>query len=108
MSSNIVDLARERRIAALLHGIAARCAANPALADRTAAFLSEELESMQQRQPTSVRLPEPLIERLDALAAKLNADPERGMERVFKRSDAFRLALIRGIEAMEAELSERP
>lgn len=61
---------------------------------------------MQQRTPVSIRLPDPLVARLDALAAKLNADPQKGLERVFKRSDALRLALIRGIEAMEAELSD--
>lgn len=106
--SNIVDLARERRITALLHGIAARCVDDPDLADRTAAFLSEELKPMQQRHPISIRLPEPLVERLDVLAERLNADPKRSLERNFKRSDAFRLALIRGIEAMEAELPQRP
>ena len=104
--NNIVDLEKERRITTLINGIAERCANNPALAMRTHAMLRGEIPAMTRPAPLSIRLPEPLIERLDALTVKLNKDPQRNLERVFKRTDTLREALIRGIRELETDLGE--
>ena len=104
--SNIVDLDRERRIQALLGNITAKCDANPALATRTRAMLHGELPAMiEQPNPLSIRLPAPLIARLDDLTAQINASP-RALERRFKRTDTLREALVRGIKVIEAELEK--
>lgn len=103
--NNLVDLDKERRINGLINRLNAKLSANPDLNQRTLAMLNGEIPIVRQPLPTSLRLPEPLIERLDRLAEQLNADPQRGLERRFKRSDALREALIRGISELEADLS---
>ena len=80
--NNIIDLAKERRIQAIIDSIAAKCNANPALATRTNAMLHGELPAMiEQPNPLSIRLPAPLINRLDDLTDKINASP-RALEPV--------------------------
>jgi len=57
--------------------------------------------------PTSIRIPEPLLDRARDLAKVLNEDPEIVM--VHGRvtlSTALRLALLRGLVALEAEHAE--
>ena len=104
--SNVIDLAKERRIQALLNSIAAKCNADPALAARTHAMLHGDLPAMsEQPTPLSIRLPPPLIARLDELTAKINASP-RALERRFKRTDTLREALVRGIQVIEAKLAK--
>lgn len=104
--NNVIDLAKERRIQAIIDSIAAKCNADPALAARTHAMLHGELPTMsEQPNPLSIRLPAPLINRLDDLTAKINASP-RALERRFKRTDTLREALVRGIQVIEAELAK--
>ena len=103
--TNIVDLDRERRITALINSIAAKCESNPALANRTHAMLHGELPMIEQPNPLSIRLPAPLINRLDDLTARINASP-RALERRFKRTDTLREALVRGIKVIETELAK--
>ena len=104
--SNVIDLAKERRIQGLVNSIAAKCDANPALAIRTHAMLNGELPAMiEHPNPLSIRLPAPLIDRLDDLTAKINDSP-RAIERRFKRTDTLREALVRGIKVIEAELAK--
>ena len=104
--NNIIDLAKERRIQAIIDSIAAKCNANPALATRTKAMLHGELPAMiEQPNPLSIRLPAPLINRLDDLTDKINAS-SRALERRFKRTDTLREALVRGIKVIEAELEK--
>ena len=104
--NNIIDLAKERRIQAIIDSIAAKCNANPALATRTKAMLHGELPAMiEQPNPLSIRLPAPLINRLDDLTDKINASP-RALKRRFKRTDTLREALVRGIKVIEAELEK--
>ena len=104
--TNIVDLDRERRITALINSIAAKCESNPALAIRTKTMLHGELPTMiEQPNPLSIRLPAPLIARLDDLTAQINASP-RALERRFKRADTLREALVRGIKVIEAEIEK--
>lgn len=103
--TNIVDLDKERRIQALINRIAAKSERNLEHGARTNAMLNGKLPTMNEL-PTSIRIPEPLIRRLDALADRFNADPVRGLERRFKRSDAVREALIRGIAEIENDLQK--
>ena len=105
--TNIVDLDKERRIQALINAIAAKSKRNPDHGARTMAMLNGELPTMAVKElPTSVRIPEPLILRLDALADRFNSDPVRRLERRFKRSDAVREVLIRGIVELEKDLEK--
>ena len=85
--NNVIDLAKERRIAALINSIAAKSERNPEHGVRTNAMLNGKLPPMNEL-PTSIRIPEPLIRRLDVLADRFNSDPVRSLERRFKRSDA--------------------
>ena len=101
---NVVDLAQERQIQAVINRLADKLADNPALEQRTLAMLNGELAVTRQPLPTSIRIPEPLIDRLDRLAELMNADPVRGLERRHKRADALREALIRGINELELDL----
>ena len=103
--SNVIDLDRERRIQTLLNNIAAKCSTNPALATRTHAMLHGEIPMSEQPTPLSIRLPAPLINRLDELTAKINASP-RALERRFKRTDTLRECVVRGIKVIEAELAK--
>jgi predicted DNA-binding protein len=103
--NNLVDLAKERRINGLIGRLNAKMGVNPDFDQRTWAMLNGELPMVRQPLPTSLRLPEPLIERLDRLAEQMNADPQRGLERRHKRSDALREALIRGISELESDLT---
>jgi hypothetical protein len=50
----------------------------------------------------SIRLPEAWLERAEKLSRKLKDDPAHGVSRV-SRAYVLRLALLRGIEALEAE-----
>ena len=104
--NNVVDLAKERRITALINSIAAKCGNSPALATRTHAMLHGELPTMiEQPNPLSIRLPAPLIRRLDDLTAKINASP-RALERRYKRTDTLRECVVRGIKEIEKELEK--
>lgn len=103
--SNVIDLDRERRIQALINSIAAKCSTNPALATRTHAMLHGELPMIEQPNPLSIRLPAPLINRLDELTAKINASP-RALERRFKRTDTLRECVVRGIKEIEKEIEK--
>ena len=51
---------------------------------------------------TSLRLPKPLLDRAEALVAKLKKKPEFAVQRI-TRSTVIRLALMRGLDALEAE-----
>lgn len=106
-----VDLARAR---AAEERIAARVAANPALAARTSAMLAGELpcpdlEDPMPRagqHPFNVRLPATIIARLDALIPAAHTAPELVTTGRITRSDVIRVALVRGLAQLEAELAD--
>ena len=103
--NNVIDIDRERRIQALINNIAAKCERNPALATRTQAMLKGELHMIEQPNPLSIRLPAPLIAKLDELTAKINASP-RALERRYKRTDTLRECVVRGIKEIEKEIEK--
>ena len=53
--------------------------------------------------PLTVRVPESLVARIDALVPLLGDAPELATAANVTRSDALRLCVLRGLEALEAE-----
>ena len=51
----------------------------------------------------TVRVPQALVDRLDALVPLLADVPELATKANVTRSDALRLCVLRGLEALEAE-----
>ena len=103
-----VDLARVRAALARLDALVASGALDP---DRTARWMAGDLEegppmTTSDDVPTSVRLPRALLDRAEALAPKLERNPEiRAMvsPRGVSRSIVLRLAVERGIAALEGD-----
>lgn len=62
---------------------------------------------MTDETPVSVRLPPKLLKRADALAAKLQKDPEVRMLGRVSRSAVLRLAVLKGLQVLEAEYSSK-
>jgi hypothetical protein len=106
----VVDIARERRIAAALAELRALVDGGAVSPDRTRAMLAQELEarpvSTDPDVSTSLRLPGSLLTRADALAAVLPGPPGSKLT----RSGVIRAALERGLSGLEgdAERAARP
>jgi len=102
----VVDLARERRIKATIEKLKDHLARNPRLAERTADMLAGELpcpdleEPMPNDAALSMRLPQALLDRVDALVPVLSARPEFALWEI-NRAQVIRLALAEGLDAME-------
>ncbi len=58
---------------------------------------------MSSQVKVSFRIATSLVERLDALAEKLAQDATIAPTGKFKRSDAIRAAVVRGLEVLEKE-----
>lgn len=88
---------------------------HPEVRKRTAAFLAgdpteadldalcTQEENMPVYAPLTVRVPESLVDRIDALVPLLGDAPELATAANVTRSDALRLCVLRGLEALEAE-----
>ncbi len=107
-----VDLARERRIRAALDELRALLDADPALAERTRAMLAgelpcpdlEEKETMPNDAAINLRVPKDVLSRADALMPALAQDPMlQAAGRGVSRSVVLRLAVLRGLDSLEAE-----
>lgn len=61
---------------------------------------------MASLHPTSVRLTPAMLERVDDLLPELAGMPELATPARVPRSDALRLCLLRGLEALEEETRE--
>lgn len=112
-----IDLARVRAAEERLDALLAD--AGPRLRERTAAMLAgelpcpdldeEEVRPMRQGQtPVNVRLPATMIARLDALVPTVGAASELATVVTVTRSDVLRLAILRGLEQLEAEYAGHP
>jgi len=105
-----VDLDRERRIRRILAELRRRIEGNPRLAERTAAMLRGDLRAPGLEEPrmngaeeqVSIRVPGGTLARAEALVPVLNDAPEFRVLRCTK-SAILRLAILRGLEALEAE-----
>lgn len=110
MDGKVTDLAAVRASLARLDGIARDHPellgpADPESADRWEALLRDLEEQMPDpNKLTAFRLPESLLHRLDDLAAALEAS-QPGLK--VTRADAARIAMLRGLEALEADLAAR-
>lgn len=108
------DLARERRIRRAFATLKDALARNPELARRTRAALAGRLPAPDLEKPTmsnekqvTIRLPTALLDRAENLARKLAADPAHSTAFRVTRAAALRMALHRGIEALEADLTAK-
>ena len=80
---------------------AALLAGDPTTGDLDA--LQPQEESMATQAPLTVRVPQALVDRLDALVPLLADAPELATQANVTRSDVLRLCVLRGLEALEAE-----
>lgn len=97
----ILDLARERRIRANLAELRRLLNENPERAQRFAAWLAEQEEKMNEKTVT-LRLPEELLDEARALVPIIGAAGDLAATRV-TLSTVIRLALIRGLAALQEE-----
>lgn len=107
--SSPVDLGRERRVRGALAEIGERVAKAPRLGERTRAMLAGELscpgleERMGNEQQISLRLPADFLERAESLVAAIASVPDFAAIGEVNRSKVLRLAITRGLEALEAQ-----
>ena len=114
MAEKPIDLARKRRIRALYKELKDLVDADPSLRERTEAILNGELScaeleedimgekrSRMMESQISLRLPKSLLERLEALVPHLEGDPSMGAWGKPTRSVMIRMAIMKGIEALE-------
>jgi len=88
-------------------------AEHPEVRERTAALFAGDPttgdldalqeESMATQAPLTVRVPQALVDRIDALVPLLADAPELATAANVTRADALRLCVLRGLEALEAE-----
>jgi len=109
-----IDLARERRIRTNLAKLKEMLAKDPELARRTHAALAGRIPApdlegitMTNEEQVSIRLQKGFLERVEKLARKLAKDPTHSMPYRATRASTLRLALLRGVEALEADLAEK-
>lgn len=90
-------------------------AEHPEVRERTAAFFAgdpdaQTLADLQEGThvasytPLNVRLTTTMVERLDALLPELANSPELATVQKVTRSDALRLCVLRGLDALEREV----
>jgi hypothetical protein len=104
-----VDLDRERRIRRALDGLLELLDGNPRLAERTAAVLRGKLDVPDLEEPTmtnetqvTIRVRDDVPSRADELVARMKDGPLVAPW-CMTRSAVMQLALLRGIEMLEAE-----
>jgi hypothetical protein len=66
-----------------------------------------EEPTMSNEEPVSIRLPTALLDRAERLAKKLAADPTHSSVFRVTRAAALRMALLRGVEALEEDLAKK-
>jgi len=110
MMVRLVNLGRERRIRGNLAELHALLADNATLADRTQRLMAGELpcpgleeENMTERELQSARIPANLMARANALVPVLEGVPELAAFGRVTKSAVIRLALFKGLQALEDE-----
>lgn len=100
---------REQRITERIRLLRGALAANPKLAERTRQLLAHEIPAptledatMDNEEQIALRLPADALERAEALVPKLAKLPALAAVRV-TRSAVLRMAILRGLDALEAE-----
>ena len=108
------DLARERRIRALLGALRRSLREHPGGDERLAEALDgtlacpdrEDDKMVGNEKQTAIRMPEELVARIDALVEKMGSAPEFAAYRP-TRSAVMRIALARGVEQLEEQYSKK-
>ena len=106
----VVNLARERRIRRNMAELADLLSNNPALAERAMGALQgqfdcnglEDDDMGKHDAEAMIRMPKEWLERAEALVPAVEKDPAHVLARV-TRAYILRLAILRGLEALEAE-----
>jgi hypothetical protein len=108
------DLVRERRIRATLRSLKEALDRDPELARRTHAALTGRLaapdleeQTMSNEDQVTIRLPKGFLERAERVAKKLAADPAHSTPFRVSRAAVLRMALLRGVEALEADVAAK-
>ena len=110
MSKKVVDLEKERRIRANLERLSENLKSNPRLAERTMDALAGTIPGLTMTDDTvhiPVRMPAPMLARLEALEPFVKSLPELSLKSKVSRSDLIRIAILKGIEALEKEQESR-
>jgi len=97
-----VDLARERRIRGNLAELRRLLEGNPRRAERVSVWLAEQEAEEMSEKPTTLRLPQDLLDQADRLARVIGSTGDFATVRV-TRSSVIRLALLRGFDALREE-----
>ena len=105
MSKGPVDLGRVRRG---LQKIERTLREHPEVAERTGRMLAGELachdlEDEMSMDLVPIRLPAGVVARADALIEPMAADPKLAALGTVTKAVVLRVALVRGLEALEAE-----
>ena len=116
MADKLIDMARKRRVRALYKELTDLVDSAPSLRERTEAMLNGDLpcaelevdimsekRSRGMESQISLRLPGALLERLEALVPHLVEDPSMGAWGRPTRSVLIRMAIMKGVEALEAQ-----
>lgn len=80
-----------------------RYEATTVVGDHAATEVVVMAERMRSRTPLSVRIPDDMVRRLDRLVPKVAKDPNLAAWGRSSRSAVVKLALLRGIAALEVE-----
>ncbi|MCK9460432.1 MAG: hypothetical protein M0R80_12405 [Proteobacteria bacterium] len=101
----MIDLARARRIRHGLERLTEIVGTNSRLAARARAWLvvEEKEDAMVQDATVTIRLPQDLLDRAEKLIPRLEKQGALAATRVSK-AVVIRLALLRGLDAIESEL----
>jgi predicted transcriptional regulator len=77
--------------------------------ERTRRMLAGEREARMSEVPTSIRLSEDLVARLDKLAERMSRDPKTAAlaGTGISRTAALRLAILEGVEVLEARYGRK-
>jgi len=109
-----IELARERRIRTNLAKLKEMLSKDPELARRTHAALAARIPApdlegttMTNEEQVSIRLPAGFLERVGKLARRLAKDPTHSTPFRVTRAAALRMALLRGVEALEADFKDK-
>lgn len=97
----MTDDLKKKRIEKSLGELKQLVDADPELKERTVRMLKDVQKT------TAVRLPESMLEKIDEMAEKLNSNLKYAPKGSLNRSDMIRLAIVKGLEAIEAELKRR-
>lgn len=103
--SDPVALGKERLLRELGSVVREHVAGDPAAEARLRKYLANELPAMKQDRAITIRIPGALVERINALAPVLAADPLVAAARGGRgggMSAVVRLALIEGMKILEA------